>query len=160
MRVPRSLRATIRRGTFEVRYDTAFERVIHACAATPRKDEEGIWITSEIESAYGALHDLGYAHSVEAWCEGELAGGLYGVMLGRCFFGESMFSARTDASKVALAALARLCRSWDVGLIDCQVSSAHLLGLGAKEVPRREFLARLREGQAFPTAVGKWPERP
>ena len=160
LRVSRSLRAVLRKQTFEVRCDTAFARVIRACATTPRPDEEGTWITPEVESAYTALHALGYAHSVEAWHGGELVGGLYGVLLGRCFFGESMFSRRTDASKVGLVALARLLRSRDVPLIDCQVTSAHLLSLGAREIPRREFLRRLRAGLEFPTVREKWPAAP
>jgi leucyl/phenylalanyl-tRNA--protein transferase len=152
----RSLRAVIRKGTFEVRLDTAFAEVIRACAETKRRDEGGTWITPQVQSAYTTLHELGFAHSIESWFEGELAGGLYGLMIGRCFFGESMFSRRTDASKVALAALVERLKELDVPLIDCQVTSAHLLSLGAKEIPRAEFLRRLDEALQHPTPRQKW----
>src|SRR6185437_14192997 len=114
------------------------------------------WIHPEIEMAYVALHERGYAHSVEAWDAGDLVGGLYGVLIGRCFFGESMFSRRPDASKVALAALVELLRARDVDLIDCQVTSPHLLSLGAREIPRGEFLRRLERAISFPTSLGRW----
>lgn len=160
LKIPRSLRAVIRKGRFRVTFDTDFRQVIHACATTPRKDEPGTWIHPEVESAYNDLHDLGYAHSIEAWDAGELAGGLYGVALGRCFFGESMFSRRPDASKVALAALVAFLRGRDVSLIDCQVSSAHLMSLGAKEIPRAEFLRRLDEALSSPTSPECWVATP
>jgi leucyl/phenylalanyl-tRNA---protein transferase len=155
-RASRSLRAVIRKGTFEVRFDTAFAEVIRACAEASRRGEEGTWITPEVQSAYTSLHELGYAHSVESWFRGELAGGLYGLRLGRCFFGESMFARRTDASKVALAALVDFLKAREVRLIDCQVTSAHLLSLGAKEIPRDEFLRRLREALQHPTPRERW----
>jgi leucyl/phenylalanyl-tRNA--protein transferase len=145
LKVSRCLRAVIRRGVYSVRFDTAFARVIHACATTPRRDEPGTWIHSEVEAAYTALHEQGYAHSVETWHDGELIGGLYGVSLGRCFFGESMFSHRADASKVALVALVDHLKARGVELIDCQVPSEHLMSLGATAIPRAEFLRRLRE---------------
>ena len=156
LRVSRSLRAVIRKKTFTTTFDTAFREVIRGCAAAPRREGPGTWITPQIEAGYSALHGLGYAHSVEAWAKGELMGGLYGVFLGRCFFGESMFSRRPDASKVALAALAGELLRRDVHLIDCQVASAHLLGLGATEIPRAEFLRRLREALASPDDRGTW----
>jgi leucyl/phenylalanyl-tRNA---protein transferase len=155
-RASRSLRAVIRKGRFEVRFDTAFAEVIRACAQTKRRGEVGTWITPEVQSAYTALHELGYAHSIESWVQGELAGGLYGLLLGRCFFGESMFARRTDASKVALAALVDFLKAREVRLIDCQVTSAHLRSLGAKEIPRAEFLRRLREALQHPTRREKW----
>jgi leucyl/phenylalanyl-tRNA--protein transferase len=139
-----------------ITFDTAFAAVIHACTSTPRGGEPGTWIHPEIEAAYTALHTLGYAHSVEAWDSGILAGGLYGVMLGRCFFGESMFSVRPDASKTALAALADYLQAHDVPLIDCQVTSTHLLSLGAREIPRAEFLRRLAGALGFPTDRQPW----
>lgn len=160
LRISRSLRATIRRGTYEVRFDTAFAKVIHACASTPRKDQEGSWISADIEAAYGALHQLGICHSAEAWQENELVGGLYGVCLGHCFFGESMFSRRTDASKVALAALVVRLKAMGVDLIDCQVASEHLASLGATEIARSEFLVRLEAALRFPTVYGSWHAEP
>lgn len=134
LRVSRSLRKTIRRGTFRVAADTAFEEVVRRCAA-PRPGQDGTWIMPEMVRAYCALHALGHARSIECWCGDELAGGLYGVSVGRVFFGESMFSARPDASKVALEAL---CRE-GYALIDCQLPSPHLRRLGAVPMPRREF---------------------
>jgi leucyl/phenylalanyl-tRNA---protein transferase len=156
LKVSRSLRSVLRKGRYHVTFDTAFGEVIHACATTPRGDEFGTWINPQVEAAYTALHDLGYAHSVEAWAEGTLCGGLYGVLLGRCFFGESMFSLRTDASKVALARVVDFLRSRDVDLIDCQVTTEHLMSLGAKEIPRAEFMRRLTEALEYPTIREKW----
>jgi leucyl/phenylalanyl-tRNA--protein transferase len=154
--VSRSLRATLRKATFTTTVDTAFRRVVHGCAATPRKDGPGSWITPEVEAAYTALHVLGYAHSVETWQRDELVGGLYGVLLGRCFFGESMFSRRPDASKVALVSLAGELLRRGVNLIDCQVATPHLASLGATEIPRAEFLRRLGEGLKLPEIRGTW----
>ena len=150
----------IRKGRYSITFDTAFRAVIHACAGTPRGDQLGTWIHPEVEAAYAALHDLGYAHSVEAWEAGTLVGGLYGVLLGRCFFGESMFSLRENASKVALVALADLLIARAVPLIDCQVSSPHLLSLGAREIPRAEFLRRLQAALAFPDSLERWTSPP
>ncbi|MCA1685894.1 MAG: leucyl/phenylalanyl-tRNA--protein transferase [Planctomycetia bacterium] len=158
LRVSRSLRAVVRRGTYATTLDTAFRRVIRDCARTPRKEGPGTWITPEVEAGYAALHDLGYAHSVETWCGGDLVGGLYGVLLGRCFFGESMFSRRTGASKVALVRLADVLLGRGVRLIDCQVASPHLIGLGATTVPREAFLRRLAGALTFPDAIGRWTE--
>ena len=138
--VSRSLRRTQRRATFTVSTDTAFGRVVRECAA-PRPGREDTWITPEMAAAYGRLHHAGYAHSVECWRGGDLVGGLYGVAIGRVFFGESMFSRAPDASKIALAHLCTL----GFGLIDCQIPNAHLARLGAVEMSRRRFLARLGE---------------
>ena len=135
----RSLARRLRRREFEVRCDTAFDAVVGACAA-PRPGASGTWITPAMLDAYGALHRLGYAHSVEAWQDGELVGGLYGVALGQVFFGESMFAWRTDASKVAFAHLVQVLLRRDCRLIDCQVASPHLTSLGAVDMPRAEFL--------------------
>jgi leucyl/phenylalanyl-tRNA--protein transferase len=154
--ISRSLRATIRKSAFTTTLDTAFRRVVHSCAATPRKDGPGSWITPDVEAAYTALHLLGHAHSVETWQQDELVGGLYGVLLGRCFFGESMFATRPDASKVALVRLAGELIRRGVNLIDCQVATAHLASLGAIEIPRAEFLERLREGLKQPELCGMW----
>lgn len=156
MRVSRSLRKTLNRGIFEVTMDTAFETVIAACAA-PRGDDGGTWITHEMFSAYNRLHRLGWARSVECWHHGELAGGLYGVAIGRVFFGESMFSRVSDASKVALVHLCRM----DYELIDCQIESDHLFRLGAQTMPRAQFLHQLavltRDEAAVPPSGGPCP---
>jgi leucyl/phenylalanyl-tRNA--protein transferase len=156
LHVSRSLRKLLRRGLYEVRLDTAFERVIGRCADAPRRDQDGTWITSDMQRAYGELHRLGYAHSAEAWCEGELVGGIYGVSLGNAFFGESMFAARANASKVALVALAEQLRAWGFEWIDCQVHTPHLERLGAELWPRTRFLAALREALEHPPRVGRW----
>jgi leucyl/phenylalanyl-tRNA--protein transferase len=145
-RLHRSLQKTLRSGhdgAYEVRLDTAFPQVIHACAQTPRQGQDGTWITDGIEAAYTDLHDAGWAHSVETWMQGELVGGLYGVAIGRMFYGESMFAHRRDASKIAFAHLVRFLREREFGLIDCQMNTAHLASLGAREIPRAEFIARL-----------------
>ena len=154
--VSRSLRKTLRNGVFEVTFDRAFEEVIRACASVPREHQKGTWITQEMEEAYIKLHGLGYAHSIEAWCGEELAGGLYGVSLGKAFFGESMFHRRTDASKVALAVLVENLRDWKFHFIDAQMTTEHLLGLGATEMSRRIFLRRLQSALRHPTKRGKW----
>jgi leucyl/phenylalanyl-tRNA---protein transferase len=144
MKVSRSLARTMRNTRFEVRADTAFDEVIEGCRQ-PRRGESGTWISAEMAAAYGALHRAGFAHSVEAWLEGDLVGGLYGVALGRAFFGESMFTRVSNASKVALVALARQLVQWGFGVIDCQMNTAHLASFGAREIPRAEFTRRLRE---------------
>jgi leucyl/phenylalanyl-tRNA--protein transferase len=140
-----------------VRYDTVFERVIRACKITPRPDQDGTWITREMEEAYVTLHRLGYAHSVEAFdADGGLAGGLYGVSLGRVFFGESMFSWQPNASKAALVAVVERVRSWGFRLIDAQVPTPHTVAMGAEEWPRGKFLEVLKDDLAFPTRKGSW----
>jgi len=143
VRVSRSLRKTLRSGRFEVRADSAFREVMAGCAA-PREGQDGTWITGEMEQAYWQLFRLGYAHSIETWEDGELVGGLYGVAIGRVFFGESMFARRTDASKVAFATMARQLQRWDLRMVDCQMPTSHLASLGAREIPRRDFLAEVR----------------
>lgn len=145
LKVSRSLRKTINKGSFQVTFDTAFEQVIRACATTPRRGQPGTWITGEMQQAYIHLHHMGHAHSVESWSGDELVGGLYGLRLGRVFYGESMFSRRTDASKVAFVHLVRKLQEEGVMLIDCQVTTDHLLSLGAEEIPRRRFVELLRE---------------
>lgn len=156
-RISRSLGKTLRNPGFSVTLDRAFEAVIDACAAPRRhRPEAGTWITAEMRRAYCQLHEEGYAHSVETWRDGDLVGGLYGVSLGGAFFGESMFSVKTDASKIALAHLVRQISAWGFSLIDCQVASAHLLSLGAEEIPRVEFLALLRTALMMPDRVGSW----
>jgi leucyl/phenylalanyl-tRNA--protein transferase len=157
LRISRSMRQFLKKGVLRVTVDQAFREVIAACR-TPRPGQDGTWITAEIREAYGALHDLGFAHSVEVRQEGELVGGLYGVSLGRAFFGESMFSAVPNASKTALITLVPLLKERGFDLIDCQVETAHLAGLGARPVPRREFCALLKESLRHETFRGNWGE--
>jgi leucyl/phenylalanyl-tRNA--protein transferase len=149
-KVRRSLAKRVRNGGFELMTDRCFPDVIHACASVPRNDELGTWISPEIERLYTALHRHGFAHSVEAWHGGELVGGLYGVAIGAAFFGESMFSRRPDASKVALAFLAARLRQGGFTLFDTQFVTAHLLTLGAEEIPRAAYHKRLREALRTP----------
>ena len=152
LRISRSLRRVIRSGRVVVTMDTAFPEVMAGCAQ-PRPEQDGTWITTEMTDAYVRLAALGFAHSVEAWVDGTLAGGLYGVAVGRMFFGESMFTRVTDASKVAFVHLVRQLERWDVPLIDCQMSTQHLASFGAREIPRAEFVrdvARLVRQPAVP----------
>lgn len=153
--VSRSLAKTVRKHIFSVTFDTAFEQVIAACAE-PRKDSEGTWITTAINQAYINLHHLGYAHSVEVWCNDELVGGLYGVALGQVFFGESMFHTKTDASKVAFVSLVEQLKNWDYQLIDCQVHTSHLESLGAEEIDRRVFVQLLNQYCERPVSPYGW----
>ena len=155
VRISRSLRRTIRSARFRVSADTAFDAVVAGCAA-PRRDQNGTWITEDMAIAYRRLFDLGYAHSMETWTGDELAGGLYGVALGRMFFGESMFSRRSDASKVALVLLARQLARWGFEIIDCQMSTDHLASLGAREITRASFLRRVRELVRLPPVQPPW----
>jgi leucyl/phenylalanyl-tRNA--protein transferase len=156
LHVGRSLRRTLKRGTYEVRYDSDFREVIRSCKESPRAGQDGTWITGEMEEAYVRLHEMGYAHSVESWHGGELAGGLYGVSVGRMFFGESMFARQPDASKVALVALAERVGRWGFPIIDAQVATPHTLAMGAEEWPRPRFLEVLGEALAHPTRRGSW----
>ncbi len=155
IRISRSLRRRILRGDYEISVDRAFRQVITACAA-PRPKSEGTWITQAMITAYCELHRLGYAHSFETWRDGQLMGGLYGISLGRLFFGESMFSRASDASKVAFVRLAELMSDWSFPLIDCQIPNEHLTGLGAVEIPRAQFLAYLEEFGQPPDRAGRW----
>lgn len=152
----RSLKKRMRKGDYEVRADTAFDAVMDGCAAAPRPGQDGTWITGELRRGYANLHRLGYAHSIEAWHHGDLAGGLYGVSLGRVFFGESMFATRPDASKVAFATLLGQLVVWGFELVDCQVHTEHLSRFGAEHWPRRRFLRALREALGHPTRQGPW----
>jgi leucyl/phenylalanyl-tRNA--protein transferase len=156
LRPSRSLRKVLTRGVYEVRYDEAFARVIRACKEARRPGQGGTWITDAMERAYVRLHGLGYAHSVESYRDGELAGGLYGVSIGRMFFGESMFAWQPDASKVALMTLASRLRARGWSFIDSQVANAFSLSLGAEQWPRSEYLARLAPAVAAEGEVGKW----
>ncbi len=155
LRVTRSLRKRMRNGGFTVTLDRDFAAVINGCAA-PRQGSFGTWITPDMVKAYGELHDRGIAHSVEVWRNRGLVGGLYGVALGRIFFGESMFSNCSDASKIALVALARQLDDWGYQLVDCQIRSQHLATLGARCIPRQEFIARLQRGLLETSRPGHW----
>jgi leucyl/phenylalanyl-tRNA--protein transferase len=152
-RLHRSLNKTIKRfrasPRCEIRFDSAFDQVIGHCAHTPRSGQGGTWIVEEMQAAYRVLHQAGYAHSVETWIDGALVGGLYCVAIGRTVFGESMFAHRTDASKLALAALVGFCRAQGVELIDCQQNTKHLASLGAGEMPRAAFVKRLQKAIAW-----------
>ena len=143
-RCSRSLGKRLRSGVYTQTLDQAFDTVMRCCAA-PRHASDGTWITPEMFAAYANLHRLGFAHSVETWCAGKLVGGLYGVQLGSAFFGESMFSLATDASKTALATLVAACKRRSIRLIDCQMSTPHLQSLGARNISRREFIALLQQ---------------
>jgi leucyl/phenylalanyl-tRNA--protein transferase len=152
-RIARSLRKRLRaaaRGELgELRVDTAFEAVMRACAE-PRPGQDGTWITGPMLQAYAELHRRGHAHSIELWCDGRLAGGLYGVAIGRMFYGESMFARSPDASKIALAALVRILLSEGVAMIDCQQNTRHLASLGAREIPRADFVAHVVQATRQP----------
>lgn len=152
----RTLRKQLLRGVYEVKMDTAFADVIDACARTPRPHQNGTWITDEMKAAYVDLHVSGYAHSVEAWSEGSLVGGLYGVNLGSVFFGESMFAHAPDASKIAFATACAHFLSWNFTLIDCQQETAHLARFGAQGWPRKKFIEALNAGLKTETRREKW----
>lgn len=154
--MPRSLRRVLNKGTFTFTLDTQFGAVIRRCACCPRPEQEGTWIVDEMVDAYIALHELGYAHSVEAWQGDDLVGGLYGVSLGSIFYGESMFYNVPNASKAAFAVFVEQLKKWDFSLIDCQQTTPHLLRFGARELQRYKFLAMIREGVDAPTRVGRW----
>jgi leucyl/phenylalanyl-tRNA--protein transferase len=156
LHVPRSLRKRLRRRSFEVRLDTSFADVVRRCGRIPRRHDASTWITPELAEAYARLYALGFAHSAEAWHDGRLVGGLYGVSLGGAFFGESMFAERSDASKVAFVTLVRQLEAWGFDLIDCQVHTEHLARFGAVEWPRRRFLGALAGSLARPSRRGRW----
>jgi leucyl/phenylalanyl-tRNA--protein transferase len=153
--VPRSLVKRLRRRDYEIRVDSAFESVMRACAE-PRGDDAGTWITEEMITAYCALYRLGHAHCVETWVDGKLAGGLYGIALGRMFFGESMFARQADASKIALAHLVRQLERRKFGLIDCQMNTEHLARFGAREIPRSDFSRHVAELVNCPLPADVW----
>lgn len=159
LHISRSLRRLIRSGRHTVTLDAAFRDVMAGCAA-PRHEHDGTWITPEMMEAYGRLATQGHAHSIEVWSEGSLAGGLYGVALGRMFYGESMFSRTTNASKIALAVLAKQLERWGFELIDCQMATAHLASLGAREIPRGEFLRHVRRLARQPGVASPWVLQP
>ncbi len=163
LHLSRRMQRVIRSETFQARTDTAFAEVIEACAHIPRRKERGTWIVRDMQKAYTALHQAGWAHSVEAWQDGLLAGGLYGVSTGRAFFGESMFSRCSNASKFALYALVQICLGRGIRFIDCQFHTEHLARCGAREISRGEYLQRLEESQREEALPGLWtglPEEP
>ncbi|MGH8763667.1 MAG: leucyl/phenylalanyl-tRNA--protein transferase [Nitrosospira sp.] len=155
LRISRSLKKALKKGDYEIRVDSAFSEVMQACAK-PRRERPGTWIHAEMISAYAALHEMGSAHSVEVWIGGELMGGLYGVAQGRMFFGESMFSRVSDASKIAFVHLVMHLERRGFHMIDCQMKTAHLASLGAREIPRKEFSQKLKELVNYPERVEKW----
>ncbi|MBI9077955.1 MAG: leucyl/phenylalanyl-tRNA--protein transferase [Desulfatibacillum sp.] len=155
-RVASSLKKTLRQNRFTVTFDTAFRDVVAACANIRVEEGPGTWILPEMAEAYHQLHLMGFAHSVEAWQDGELAGGLYGVSIGRGFFGESMFFKKSNASKVALAKLVEFLLAHDFDFIDCQMKTPHLMSLGAREVPRSVFLDMLHQTLEYPSLRGPW----
>lgn len=162
LKISRSLAKTLRNRSHEIRFDSAFAAVMHGCAtrgadpAAPSATAPGTWITDEMRAAYLRLHELGYAHSAETWIEGELAGGLYGVAIGRMFYGESMFTRARDASKMAMVHLVRRLERHDCGMIDCQMHTGHLASLGARAIPRSEFSLRLQELVNYGMTPTKW----
>jgi len=157
LHIPRSLQRTMRRQRLAVTLDRCFRAVMEGCAGPrPQYPEGGTWITEEMLNAYTRLHELGYAHSVEAWKEDRLVGGLYGIALGGVFFAESMFTVIDDASKTALVSLVRQLEAWGFRMIDCQQSSPHIRRLGAEEIPRRDFIAHLSDALDLPDRRGRW----
>jgi len=157
LHISRSLKRSLRPDRFSVTLDTCFSEIMTQCASPrPQYPDGGTWITNDMLEAYTRLHELGYAHSVEIWKEGQLAGGLYGVALGGAFFAESMFTLVDDASKVALVMLVQQLRSWSYHIIDCQQSSPHVIRFGAEEIPRRDFLEHLAVALTLPDRRGHW----
>jgi leucyl/phenylalanyl-tRNA--protein transferase len=156
LRITKSLQKTLTKGLFKLTMDQAFEAVINACAQSRTGADEGTWIVDEIITAYCSLHEAGLAHSVEAWQDDKLVGGLYGVSLGRCFYGESMFTHISNASKVAFVALVEHLRALEFDLIDCQITTAHLIRFGAREISRARFLDELKKALKSPTLKGRW----
>lgn len=155
LRVSRSMTKVLRRGTFRITYDCRFREVVLSCQQSRRK-QNGTWITDDMLEAYCTLHELGVAHSAEAWHEGKLVGGIYGMSLGRCFFGESMFSFMSNASKAALIALVYKLRKLDFKFLDCQVYTAHMESMGANFISREEFIDLLKLGLRHETLRGNW----
>ncbi len=156
LKVSRSLRKVVRQNVFDIHMDRAFETVISECAQVRLENQEGTWIVDDMVRAYCRLHDAGFAHSVEAWQGSDLVGGLYGVSIGKCFFGESMYTRVTNASKVALVALVEHVKPLDFAFIDCQIPTAHLFRLGAREISRSRYLGELTDALRYPTQKGQW----
>jgi leucyl/phenylalanyl-tRNA--protein transferase len=156
LHVSKSLHKTLNRQLFDMRFDTAFADVIRQCATIQRPEQQGTWITEDMIRVYIQLHEMGFAHSVESWSEGKLVGGLYGVSLGAAFFGESMFTQRPNASKVAFVHLVRRLQAWDFQVVDCQIYTTHLARFGATPWPRTRFLKALAQALGQPTRQGSW----
>tara|TARA_Y100001970_G_C14134631_1_gene803615 strand:+ start:480 stop:1184 length:705 start_codon:yes stop_codon:yes gene_type:complete len=156
IKISRSLRKVLKKKYFEIRFDTAFQQVIENCADLRIEKGEGTWIIPEMQEAYLELHKEGFAHSVESWIGGELVGGLYGISLGQCFFGESMFSKKNDSSKVALVALVEFSKKYQIKMIDCQIRTKHLISLGAREIKRKVFQKDLKKYLQKPSLKGNW----
>ena len=156
IRISRTLKKIIKKKVFHVTMDSAFDQVINQCAQVRLQNNQATWIVEEMIDAYCKLHEFGYAHSVEAWHQGELAGGIYGISLGRCFFGESMFTQVSNASNVALVKLVEYLLSLSFDMIDCQIVTEHLIRFGAKEIPRARFLEKLNASLEKPTLRGRW----
>jgi len=156
LHVPRSLKKCLARHPFHFRVDTCFEDVIRACAQTPRAGQDGTWLTQEMQEAYVRLHHLGFAHSMETFLGNTLVGGLYGVCLGKVFFGESMFATQANASKLAFVLFVQALQNLGIALIDCQQKTSHLERFGASHWPRKRFLRRLGELLQAPTCQGSW----
>jgi leucyl/phenylalanyl-tRNA---protein transferase len=159
LRVSRSLRKILRRQGFQISFDRAFEAVIEGCAA-PRPNAAGTWISPEMQNAYITMHQQGIAHSVESWYDNKLVGGLYGIAIGRVFFGESMFSRRSNASKAAFAVFVQALKEWNYALIDCQIHTDHLAAFGAEEMPRSDFLSLLDRYCERPVSPQAWENAP
>lgn len=157
-KVSKSLKQKIRKAEFSITFDGAFEKVIEQCSLVPRGDQHGTWITDEMKQAYIDLHKLGFAHSVECYFENELVGGLYGVSIGKAFFGESMFHLKTDASKIAFYALMQKLKEWDFHLIDAQMETPLLKSFGAKLIPFKDYREKLNTALDFDSIRGKWSE--
>ena len=156
LNVSKSLRQSLNNSNFEVTFDKSFVDVVTHCSNIPRKDQDGTWITKEMKQAYLNLHELGYAHSVETWLDGELVGGLYGISLGHAFFGESMFYTRRDASKIALYHLTEKIINWGFFFIDAQIETDHMQRMGAENISRNDFLKLLNKALKHKTKKGKW----
>ena len=156
IRVSKTLQKIIKKNMFQITMDSAFVQVINSCAQVRLQNKERTWIVKDMIDAYCELHESGFAHSVEAWYENELAGGIYGVSLGRCFFGESMFTRVSNASNVALVKLVEYLNALSFDFLDCQVTTEHLIRLGAREIPRIRFLKQLERSLEAPTNRGKW----
>lgn len=159
IRLSSRFRRSLRKSTWVIRADTAFAEVIKACASSPRPEQDGTWITGEMEAAYISLHRSGHAHSVEVFDGLDLVGGIYGIAIGRMFFGESMFSGKSGGSKIALAALAHGLSIWGWPLIDAQMESPHVMSLGAERLPRQEFVAQVEKLTSGPDSAENWTTR-
>ncbi len=156
IKISKTLKKILKKGLFKVTMDSDFVQVITQCAKIRLQNNEGTWIVKDMIDAYCKLHESGFVHSVETWYQGELAGGLYGVSLGKCFFGESMFTRISNASNIALVKLVEYLNTLSFDMIDCQLTTKHLLRFGAKEIPRVSFLNQLEESLKAPTKRGKW----